>query len=64
MCSAPKPATPAQAVPLPPETSNPAIVDSPAQEARRRSGRSSLTIPTGPTKAGTGMSGLNIPSAA
>jgi hypothetical protein len=62
MCSAPKPPTPAQAVPLPPETSNPAMVDSASQTKLRRSGRSSLTIPTG-TNAGSGMSGLNIPAA-
>lgn len=60
MCNAPKPQTPAQAVPLPPETSNPAVVDSAVQAVRRRSGRSSLTIPVATQQAGTG---LNIPAA-
>lgn len=63
MCSAPKPATPAQAVPLPAETSTPAVVDPATQTKLRRSGRSSLTIPTTGGNAGAGMSGLNIPAA-
>lgn len=61
MCSAPKPKPIAQAVPLPEETTKPAIVDNEAARKNRRSGRASLTIPAAGASTATGMSGLNIP---
>ena len=50
----------AQAVPLPLETSKPAVVDVMAPKLRR-SGRSRLTVPASGSSTTTGMSGLNIP---
>ena len=54
------PPPPAALVPLPAETTNPAIVDAEASRLRR-SGRSRLTVPGAGASSATGMSGLNIP---
>lgn len=60
MCSAPKPQAPAAPVPIPLDTSRPAVVDEATK--LRRKGRSALTIPSTSGSSTTGMSGLNIPT--
>jgi hypothetical protein len=60
MCSAPKPQAPAAPVPIPVDTTRPAVIDS--MDPSRRKGRSRLTIPAPGASSTTGMSGLNIPT--
>jgi hypothetical protein len=60
MCSAPKPQAPAAPVPVPVDTTKPAVVDE--ETKLRRKGRSRLTIPSTGASSTTGMSGLNIPT--
>lgn len=64
MCSskAPTPVPPAQAVPLPVETAEPARLQV-AEKPLKRNGRSGLSIQPQPVSGRTaaGLSGLNIP---